>query len=457
MKVRTGAAALLLVLAVMIGFTVNSSLSSKARDSLGSVQASGQSKVAATDGLQAAFIRSSKLWIQSGSAERQLAEAPANGALLRYPKWSQDGRWIAYTREERSGARELHIIEVESGRDQAVGLADGYYEWSPTESRLAYVQQGELSWVEAQELHKPVTTAVKEISNFSWLPDGSGFFASTQAKPSGDGDGDMMDWTQVKLLRIPLTAADDPSRFETVYTLPKPSEQLLAIGTSPFRWSADGKWIAFLAIPTASLSADGNALCIISSDGRIFRQVDEMVNNSEWFEWSPEGAALAYIGGAGRMATANKQLRTIADPSAQPQSHTPQGKVDQGFVWDGPTRIIVSRAAESEWDNDSTKRPYPTLFAIDLTTGGQQPLTEAAKASNASAAYGEYDPTILSKGRLAWVRSNRASADVMLGSRSGDNASVWIRELDLGDNFYEQWRWDAVLAYHPQSLTSSKK
>ncbi len=265
-----------------------------------------------------------------------------------------------------------------------------------------------------------------------------------------------MNWTQIKLLRIPLSAAGDPGRFETVYTLPKPSDQLFAVGTSPFRWSSDGKWIAFLATPTASLSADGNALCILSSDGRVFRQVDEMVNNPDWFEWAPEAETLAYIGGGGRMATDNKQLRTIAAPSFEPKSYTPQGKVDQGFTWDGSERMIVSRAAESEWENEPEKRPYAALYAIDLTTGEQRPLTEAAKSAK-PAVYGEYAPALLSRDRLAWVGSDRVTADVILSRINGERPGLWIRGIDLGDNYYEQWRWDAVLDFDRQSQADAKK
>jgi len=180
-----------------------------------------------------------------------------------------------------------------------------------------------------------------------------------------------------------------------------------------------------------------------------------MVKNPQWFEWAPEGQALAHIGGGGRMATSGKRLRTIAGPSAEPKSYTPQGKVEQGFAWDGSKRIVAARAAESEWENEPSQRPYPALFELDLKSGKQRPLTEAAKASK-SGPYGEYDPIVLLRDRLAWVRSDRAEADIMLSERHGGQAA-WIRGLELGDNFYEQWRWDAVLAFDAQSLSGPKK
>ncbi|MGO4273789.1 translocation protein TolB, partial [Paenibacillus sp. TAF58] len=49
-----------------------------------------------TELLRAAFVRNGDLWIKAGNNERQ----QTRGAYILNPKWSYDGKWIAYTKGE---------------------------------------------------------------------------------------------------------------------------------------------------------------------------------------------------------------------------------------------------------------------------------------------------------------------------------------------------------------------
>ncbi len=381
--------------------------------------------------LKAAFVRGGDLWIKNGNVEQQLTK----GEYIRNPKWSFDGEWIAYVKGKEE--QELRLWHVPTGQSRLVSPERAVdYLWSPEHNHLAFLVEQKLYVIHADKPGTPAEAA-EGLSNFSWLPNGKGFVASTTAEllPSG--------WTQVKIVEIPLTWDNEP-QAKTLYVLPKQSSDFFAVGTSVFKFSATGKWIAFLATPTASLSADSNTLCILSADGTMFNTVDLMANNEEWFNWADRGDTLAYIGGVGREATSNKQLRVLKIPaSGKPVSYTPAGYVDQSFTWEGVQHIVVSRAAERKGTDGSATNPLPKLFEINLQ--GQRSKTITKPPRN----YGDFYPQYLRRAdQLAWVRSDRSKANVFISGRSGKQPSIWITNIDLGATFYEQWRWSDVLSFY---------
>ncbi|MBD2868158.1 TolB family protein [Paenibacillus arenilitoris] len=381
---------------------------------------------ARTDVPAAAFVRGGDLWLKEGADERKLADGP----FIRNPKWSFDGEWLAFTKGEQE--RELWVVHAPTGRRSLVTAAGSrYFEWSPADLKLAYRTERRLQYVDARQPDKPIASA-DGIGNYSWLPDGKGFFASSGSELQPDG------WTPVILYEIPLRALGDPDRYVTVHVLPRPSDEFFAVGTSSFKWSADGRWIAFLATPTASLSADSNTLCVVSADGVVFRTLDEMANNEQWFEWAPNDDRLAFIKGVGRDAGVNKRLKVLDVATGRSAVYTPEGFADQSLVWQGPGQIVVSRAKESARDVSLNDRDKPRLFAIELASGRQSGLTKPP------AGFGDYVQAAL-RNRLSWVRSDGKTANALLSRPNGRRAALWIEGLDQASNYYGQWYWNEVL------------
>ncbi|RCW41511.1 TolB family protein [Paenibacillus prosopidis] len=382
--------------------------------------------------LKAAFVRNGDLWMKEGDLEKKLSSGP----FIRNPKWSFDGEWIAYTKGEEE--QELWLIQIQTGRSSLVSAEGGSnFQWAPNRNMLAFQTPQLLQYVDVKRPDKPLSSA-KRIGNYSWLPDGKGFFASTQSELLSDG------WTPVILYQIPLNALADPIKYVTLHVLPKPSDDFFAIGTSIFKWSADGRWIAFLATPTASLSADSNTLCVLRSDGVVFRTLDQMANNDQWFEWAADGARLAYIGGVGREASVNKQLKVLEVVSGKSALYTPKGYVDQSFTWRGPQHIVVSRAVEAERWGDPAKRKKPFLVDVELASGEQSRLTKPPGA------FGAYNPVSVPP-KLAWIRYNGSIANVIVANTNGCHAVEWIKSIDPAAHYYEQWDWNAVLQFYKRA------
>ncbi|SFT20769.1 hypothetical protein SAMN05428962_5245 [Paenibacillus sp. BC26] len=386
--------------------------------------------------LTAAFVRGGALWVKVVDDEKQLTQAEH----VVSPKWSYDGKWLAYAAGEQSN--ELWMLEVSTGAKHLVAANGGRnYKWSPNRLLLAFEEEQRLYVVDQQEATKPVdvSSSIGNMSSYAWRPDGAGFVVSTQGTFNGQ--------TPVRIMQLamqPDMTGAGSVQAKQLYVLPSQLNELPVVGTSVFKWSASGKWMAFLAIPTASLSADSNTLCVLAADGSVFKPVDQMVNHANWIQWSPQGDELAYIGGIGREATTNKQLRVTRVPDIQPRNDfTPAGFVDQDFTWRSPVDIVVSRAKASEGTDSSGKRPYPYLVSVKLDGERQKRITKSAEG------YGDFGPVSLGTDGLGWVRSNRSMANVLVAPPGqGENKAVqWIENIDIGTNYYEQWNWNSVLKF----------
>lgn len=61
---------------------------------------------AETKNIQVAFIRNHNLWIKIDGNEKQITK----GEYITKPKWSHDGKWIAYAKGEEQNQLELYCV-----------------------------------------------------------------------------------------------------------------------------------------------------------------------------------------------------------------------------------------------------------------------------------------------------------------------------------------------------------
>lgn len=379
--------------------------------------------------LQAAFVRGDDLWLRKDDQETRLTE----NQKVSDPKWSFDGKFIAYSLGEQQ--HEIWVYSMEMKKHYRVYPGGDNFGWSPTKNYLAFKIDGVLNISKvSRDKVEPFKNVALGVDNYSWLPDGSGFLVSSpaQLRPSG--------WTNVELFMVPADANMDKSKIKHFYTLPSESPGFFAVGTSIFKWSSDKKWISFTANPTASLSADGNVLCVLSSDGNQFQQLDTMLHYPQWFGWAPAEPRLAYIEGEGRMAVQNKHLKLKDLPAMKPASFTPQGYADRDFTWENDRMIIVSRSKET---SDDTVWPLPTLYQVSISNKELKQLTNPPEKS------GDFGPYMLRKNnKLTWIRSDGKHADVLISNPDGSNAEIAINNLDIGIPYYGWSNWSTVLAWY---------
>jgi Tol biopolymer transport system component len=385
--------------------------------------------------LKAAFVRDGDLWVIIGDQEKRVTE----GKRTSNPVWSNDGEWLAYLEEEEGGDESnVWIFDLKSDRKHLVFQADASnLQWAPDKNVLAFTSRGVLNVSDTQKWDDgKFENITVGVGNYSWLPNGKAFLVSTKSNPAPSG------WTDIEFHEIYLTE-NEPS-VEHFYSLPAlPNDNDFGVGTSIFKWSQDHKWIAFIKYPTASMSADSNSLYVLSSDGKQLMKTDEMLNEPNWFKWAPTRNSLAFIGGHDRIAIHNKFLKVKEFPASTFHEFTPKGYVDRDFTWHNDYVITVARSEESEWSNDPDKRPLPSLYQVNIKSNKQKRVTHPPKYT------GDFNPQYLKQTeQLAWVRTNRKSADVWLADSDGRNAKIWITKIDQGTNYYEKWDWSSVLSIY---------
>ncbi len=393
------------------------------------------------EGMKAAFIRNHDLWVKIGEKEHQVT----SGENVQYPKWSYNGKWLAFQKREDQKS-EIWLYQLETRQlFNVIQTEFPTYRWSPNENKLAILVGDKLKMIETDKLtlgekkNQIYKKVFEGVGNFSWLPKGKEFLISTAPVQVPEG------WADIQLLIVPEDISQDMNKVKQLFTLPSQTEKYFAITTSLFKWSPDGRWISFLGIPTASLAADVNTLFILSADGKKLIQVDEMLNNENWFHWAPDLKYLAYIEGVGRNATQNKQLKIkkFNKWGMKEASLTPEGYVDWDFTWRSDRIITISRAQESDLQLDSAERPLPFLVQIDIKKNRQTVLTSPPEN------FGDFYPVYLRKSsQLSWVRFNHQKAEAWIASPDGSEAVRWIENIDPAPEYYERWDWPAVISYY---------
>ncbi|PFW95309.1 translocation protein TolB [Bacillus pseudomycoides] len=385
---------------------------------------------AETKNIQVAFIRNHNLWIKIDGNEKQITK----GEYITKPKWSHDGKWIAYAKGEEQNQLELYCVadrkKVVPSQTEATN-----YQWSPAENIIAFEFTSTLNTFDAEKKNATFENVSSGVGDYAWYPDGKKFLISSEAQllPTG--------WTGAQLYEVQKDAGMNPNKMKHLYTLPSMQEDFLAYIASDFKWSPNQKWIAFLAVPTASWSADSNTLCLLKADGSYFEKVDQMLLNSQWIQWAPSKNILAYIEGSGRFALENKHLKVKELPALQQEKFTPKGYVDWDFTWQDNELITLSRAKEMEWSNEEEKRSLPSLYQVNIQSNRQRQITTPSKK------YGDYNPLyIKSENQLTWMRSDRKKADMWLANGDGSKAKKWIENIDVPQWYYEKWNWEEVIS-----------
>ncbi|HFJ9425018.1 TolB family protein [Bacillus cereus] len=385
---------------------------------------------AENNSVKVAFIRHHNLWIKVDGKEKQLTK----GENITGPKWSHDGEWLAYIKGEKQNILELYRLK-DGKKVTPFHSEASNYQWSPTENIIAFIFTGTLNTFDVEKKNADFENVSAGVGDYAWYPDGKNFLVSSEAHllPTG--------WTGAQLYEVQKDAHMNPHKMKHLYALPNEHDDFLALVASGFKWSPNQKWISFLAVPTASWSADSNTLCLVRADGSRFEKVDQMLLNAQWFQWAPSKNILAYIEGSGRVALENKHLKVKELPALQQNIFTPKGYVDWDFVWKNDRVIIVSRAKEGGFETLPEKRPFPSLYEINSTSDKQYQIT---KSSNKQ---GDYHPIFMKKSnQLIWIRSDRKKADIWIAHSDGKHEKKWIENVDVPEWYYEKWNWENVIS-----------
>lgn len=375
-------------------------------------------KVNAETPFTAAFVRDHQLWIKTEEQEIQVTD----GRYVHSPKWSYDGRFIAYIDGDEQGNKsELFMYDTkEKDSYQPYQIETSDFKWSPTNNQLAYNSQGILNVTKMKNGRpKGFENVALGVSGFEWFPNGKEFIVSSQSslRPTG--------WGPIPMYRIPVTANLDKNKMKSFYTIKTDETELFGIDADYFKWSHDGKWLAFIVIPTASWSMDSNSLCVLSNEGDQFQEVGKMLGYKDWMKWAPSANQLAYISGEGRFFVENKKATIAEMPAAlQQKQYTPEGFVDLDLEWYSPEKVIVARAKENkDWNEGPVPTMFTTLYAIDIKTDRQQQI------SHPNTNELDYQPQV-AENYITWLRKNGNKNDLWVKKGLNGQEYKWIENIE---------------------------
>ncbi|QQE79956.1 hypothetical protein [Alicyclobacillus sp. SO9] len=399
-------------------------------DSEGRAQAQVRGKIA--------FVRQGQLWLRDENGERRVLQL----GILSSPKWSPDGHFVAVTGKSKGphGKQDfvyLQVVNAATGHTQMVTrylFPDTItFKWGPKGHQLAFAHKGVLSSVNVAP-RSSVHRVAAGIQSFAWAPNGLGFIISAPAHVLPDG------WTRAKVYQVSVgekpsksAANHDPTLLFTLpKTVPGTDRSMLITGLTSMKWSYDGKWVAFIAHPTAAWSKDENRLCVLSKDGKKFIVVGTMLQKSEWFRWSPGADTLAYIRGNHHDISHGKKLNIAAAPLFKSRNLAPIGAVDNGLTWIDPKHIIVSRRQESLPSKSPVQLEssmFPSLYNIDV----ERPTVQN-RITAPSQGVGDYSPVAQGWQKVVWVRSPNESSkgEIFVGKADGTAAQLWLEDVNAG-------------------------
>jgi dipeptidyl aminopeptidase/acylaminoacyl peptidase len=237
---------------------------------------------ASPDGGQVAFVSTrldeerdeyrSSVWLvpTAGGEPIQLTAGPKRD---RAPRWSPDGRWLAFLSERGDDRRpQIYLLPTAGGEPRRLtrqpnGVAE--IAWSPDSRRLAFVARvgGEEPAGDRRDGEEPKPARVIDELKYKW--NGDGFVHDRRPKVFVvDVDGGEP---------RPITSGDF-------------ADQHVA-------WSPAGDLIAFVSARHPERDRDNRGdLFVVSADGGEPRRLTATVGDVQRPAFSPDGRSIAYVG-----------------------------------------------------------------------------------------------------------------------------------------------------------------
>lgn len=308
------------------------------------------------------------LWMvnKGGGTPRQFTSGEQTDG---HPRWSPDGKQIAFTSNRQKPKSQIYIIPADGGEARALTNLDegsvGQIAWSPDGSKIAFLFRPTLpEWTEAakkEREEKGLSTPPKITENVWYRLDGDGFYMQTRWK---------------------VWVADAQSGETKQLTFDDVQDSDLA-------WSPDSRTIAFVSnhSPDYTETPQLEDIFLVSSDGGEQRRLEGTVNGPKGsLAWSPDGKHIAYTGNdrsEDLWAIENTHLWLVAADGAETRDLTPDLDNSVGVSALSDSREFGGGSAIF-WSHDSTRLFFPVsergqthIYTVSLD-GALERLTTAA-------------------------------------------------------------------------------
>lgn len=252
-----------------------------------------------------------QIWLASidGKENTQLTFADKSSTN---PKWSPDGKWIAFTSTRKDSKNNLFVLRVGGGEAEMLTDLKGSisdFEWSPDGKSFAYTMtdpktddeekndkaRNDFRWVDenikfarlylltlqkdesGKRMPKKLVTANRHVTGFNWSPDGRSIVFNHVSNPSAN------DWPTSDISIVDIAS-------ERVTPLAS-----TAAAESALHYSPDGKWISGIATDVPAHWAQSYTIRVYPAAGgqpRVFENSHD--SQPSVIGWTPDGSQILF-------------------------------------------------------------------------------------------------------------------------------------------------------------------
>ena len=252
-----------------------------------------------------------QIWLASidGKENTQLTFADKSSTN---PKWSPDGKWIAFTSTRKDSKNNLFVLRVGGGEAEMLTDLKGSisdFEWSPDGKSFAYTMtdpktddeekndkaKNDFRWVDenikfarlylltlqkdesGKRMPKKLVTANRHVTGFNWSPDGRSIVFNHVSIPSAN------DWPTSDISIVDIAS-------ERVTPLAS-----TAAAESALHYSPDGKWISGIATDIPAHWAQSYTIRVYPAAGgppRVFENSHD--SQPSVIGWTPDGSQILF-------------------------------------------------------------------------------------------------------------------------------------------------------------------
>jgi dipeptidyl aminopeptidase/acylaminoacyl peptidase len=253
--------------------------------------------------------RRTALWMVSwdGSQDVQLTHG---GESAESPRWSPDGKYLAFTMARPEDAKDqVWVLDRRGGEARQLTHLTGEldsYEWSPDSKRLAIVMSPGEDTTEASKSEKEKAPMPIIINGYQFKRDIEGYLSASSRK-------------RIYLFEV-ATGKLDPLTAEAPYDQKHPA------------WSPDSTRIAFVTSLSQDPEQTGSSDIVIA-EAQPAATPQKLLTiytpNQQRLVWSPDGKSLAFLQGEEPKYNAYIQDRLAVVPAAGGEPRVLTGSIDR--------------------------------------------------------------------------------------------------------------------------------